>query len=260
MNILFTICGRAGSKGIKNKNISNFLGKPLVYYTLSALDLYMKHFGEGKQMDVVLNTDSEELIRLVDENPFMKVEIIRRQENLGGDLVPKKAVILDSYRKMCERRGIPYEVIVDLDITSPLRTKDDIAALMDKHLESKSDITFSVTDARRNPYFNMVMRTEEGIKGVIHSNFVARQQAPEVFDMNASMYAYTPEFLKSDKDVLDGQCEIIKMQDTAVLDLDNERDFELMEILGKFFYEKNPLFGEVRENIIRNSGHEMKIL
>ena len=42
MNLLFTICGRAGSKGIKNKNIKNFLDKPLALYSLSVIDLYLK--------------------------------------------------------------------------------------------------------------------------------------------------------------------------------------------------------------------------
>ena len=31
--VLITICGRAGSKGFKNKNLKTFLDKPLVYYT-----------------------------------------------------------------------------------------------------------------------------------------------------------------------------------------------------------------------------------
>ena len=42
MRILFTICGRAGSKGIKNKNIRDFLDVPLPMYTLAAIDLYLE--------------------------------------------------------------------------------------------------------------------------------------------------------------------------------------------------------------------------
>ena len=42
MNILFTVCGRAGSKGLKNKNLSLFLGHPLLYYPLSLIDLFIK--------------------------------------------------------------------------------------------------------------------------------------------------------------------------------------------------------------------------
>ena len=40
--LLITICGRAGSKGFKNKNLKNFCGKPLVYYSLSAAELFIK--------------------------------------------------------------------------------------------------------------------------------------------------------------------------------------------------------------------------
>ena len=33
--LLITICGRAGSKGFKNKNLKTFCGRPLVYYSLA---------------------------------------------------------------------------------------------------------------------------------------------------------------------------------------------------------------------------------
>ena len=38
--LLITICGRAGSKGFKNKNLKTFCGHPLVYYSLSAAELF----------------------------------------------------------------------------------------------------------------------------------------------------------------------------------------------------------------------------
>lgn len=40
--LLITICGRAGSKGFKNKNLKTFCGHPLVYYSLSAAELFTK--------------------------------------------------------------------------------------------------------------------------------------------------------------------------------------------------------------------------
>ena len=55
--LLITICGRAGSKGFKNKNLKNFCGKPLVYYSLSAAELFIKKHPE-LEIDVALNTDS----------------------------------------------------------------------------------------------------------------------------------------------------------------------------------------------------------
>ena len=40
--LLISVCGRAGSKGFANKNLKNFCGHPLVYYTLSAAELFAK--------------------------------------------------------------------------------------------------------------------------------------------------------------------------------------------------------------------------
>ena len=67
MNILFTICGRAGSKGLKNKNLKKLNGIPLVYYTLSVIGLYMDRHMEN-QVTVALNTDSKELQQLIKEH------------------------------------------------------------------------------------------------------------------------------------------------------------------------------------------------
>ena len=140
-------------------------------------------------------------------------------------------------------------MVVDLDITSPLRTLDDLESLIEKKMCSDADVVFSVTDSRRNPYFNMVMKTDRGYERVIKSNFNARQEAPEIFDMNASMYAYSPEFLKSGKGIFDGKCDVIKMIDTAVLDIDHENDFELMEVIAEHLFENNKNFEKIYNNL-----------
>ncbi|MBQ9959878.1 MAG: acylneuraminate cytidylyltransferase family protein, partial [Oscillospiraceae bacterium] len=61
--LLITVCGRAGSKGFKNKNLKTFCGKPLLYYTLSAAELFSKA-NKDVQADICLNTDSPELAEL----------------------------------------------------------------------------------------------------------------------------------------------------------------------------------------------------
>ena len=115
--LLITICGRAGSKGFKNKNLKVFCGKPLVYYSLSAAELFIKNHPE-LQVDVALNTDSEDLAKLVAAQ-YPEVVYLPRGAELGGDRVPKMAVYQDSLRRMEERTGQPYDWHMDLDITSP---------------------------------------------------------------------------------------------------------------------------------------------
>ena len=250
MNILFTICGRAGSKGIKNKNLRKFCGKYLVHYTVSAIDLYLKKHPEV-EADIVANSDSEELLEIICNNGLRVVERISRDESLAGDSVGKIAVINDCLLKMEQRTGKTYDMVVDLDITSPLRTVEDVEKVIETQTNTNADVTTTVATARRNPYFNQVKRTEYGVKKVMESDFTARQQAPEIFDMNASIYAYKPEFLGTGKGggVLNGYTEIVEMYDTGILDLDHENDFELMEAIAEYLYHRRPEFLEVRDNI-----------
>lgn len=248
MNILFTICGRAGSKGIKNKNHKHFLGYPLPFYTLSAIDLFIKN-NKNIECSIVLNTDSFDLIDLIKNNINLPIEVIERVSELGKDNTPKVHVIQNSYYVLKERLLKDYDIVIDLDITSPLRTLKDLEALVEKKKSSNADVVFSVTDSRRNPYFNMVKKTQTGYERVIQSSFNARQEAPEIFDMNASMYAYSPSFLETGKGIFEGKCEIVKMLDTAVLDIDNENDFELMEVIANYLYSSNADMALIKDNI-----------
>ena len=253
MNLLFTICGRAGSKGVKNKNIKDFCGYPLVYYTLSAIDLFIKENQlKYEKIDIALNTDSVELVDLVDKSNIEYTYIERKQE-LATDTSSKVDVIKDTLKECEKKSGIYYDFVVDLDITSPLRTVKDIESLIHKIQENKeTEVAFSVTTSRRNPYFNMVIKDETGVRKVMEANYTARQQAPTVYDMNASMYVYKRAFLYDDsrKSLFDAKIAMIEMMDTAVLDIDHSEDFELMQVIAPYFYSKYPEFNQIREHII----------
>ena len=248
MAILFTVCGRAGSKGFQSKNLKDFLGVPLVYYTLAAIRLWQQRSGE--EIDVVLNTDSEALCDIVTAQKSLPVQLIHRRAELGGDTVPKVAVIRDCLDQMEARTGKTYEMVVDLDITSPLRTVDDVAAAIEKkRARADTDVVYSVTGARRNPYFNMVCERDGFFTKAVPSNYTARQQAPVFYDMNASIYAYSPRALREKKPeiFINDRCDAIIMRDTAVLDIDSEEDYELMQVIASYLFEKGPAFREVRE-------------
>lgn len=250
MNILFTICGRAGSKGIKNKNLMDFAGYALPFYTISAIDLFCRE-NPSCHRDIVLNTDSRELIKLCSECLNIEIEIIKRDISLGLDDTPKIDVIRNCLVEMNERKSTHYDMVVDLDITAPLRTCADVCKLVQKKFASDADVVFSVTSSRRNPYFNMVKQTADGYKRVIESDFNTRQQAPEIFDMNASLYGYSPEFLAQGKRIFEGKCDVIYMFDTGVLDLDHKTDLELMQVIAEYLFNKYPEYKILRNNIIK---------
>ncbi|MBQ7859231.1 MAG: acylneuraminate cytidylyltransferase family protein [Faecalibacterium sp.] len=248
--LLITICGRAGSKGFKNKNLKVFCEKPLVYYTLSAAELFAKAHPEV-QVDIGLNTDSQHLADLVAAQ-YPEVVFLPRGEELGGDTVPKMAVFQDTLKRMEAKNGYVYDYVMDLDITSPLRTAADIENAYNAKADRQDlDLVFSVTHSRRNPYFNMVRDCGDHVEKVIESPYTARQQAPAIYDLNASIYVFRRDFLATNTTGIlwDGKIGISIMMDTGILDIDSEEDFLLMEVIAGHLYENYPDFAAVRNNI-----------
>ncbi len=234
MNILFTICGRAGSRGFKNKNLKRMRGVPLSFYSLAAIKGYMDKHPEDKVI-VALNTDSEPLVELVRNQTIIPVRYIERKHELAGDVVPKVEVIKDTFLSCCDFES---DVVVDLDITSPMRKVENIENVIMEYKKGVYDLVFSVVEARRSPYFNMVEIKADGFyRKICNSNFTARQQSPKSYEMNASIYAYKPDFLRSEitKTIIDYNCGISVMPDYLVLDIDSEDDFVMMQYLHEFY-------------------------
>ena len=262
MKILFTICARAGSKGFKNKNIKELKGVPLVYYTLAAIDLFGKD--NDCEYDIALNTDSEELIKQVNiQKAVNDVRFIERKDELSGNKSAKVDVIRDTYMTLLENDK-KYDVIVDLDLTSPMRSADDIRGVIDELVNNSNlDLTFSVVPSRRSPYFNMVEMKENGFyRKICDSDFTTRQESPKCFDLNASIYAYRPGFLEKEisKTILEYKCGIYVMTDYLVLDIDTEDDMKYMEILSDHYFSANADLNaaynkarEIADSVVGNS-------
>jgi CMP-N-acetylneuraminic acid synthetase len=230
-DILISLCGRGGSKGIKNKNIRPLCGVPLIAWTLfDALRAFERR--EDVRKTIVVDSDSEAILetaRWYSPNVLLHT----RREDLAGDTVAKMDVLREVLADTSKETGRKFDAMIDLDITSPLRTFEDVEGAFALFERDICEVTFSVVPARRNPYFNMVEIDAAG-RGALckPSDFVARQQAPLVFDMNASIYVYRPEvFARSVKSPVGLEFGIFCMRDYGVIDIDSEEDLELMEVL-----------------------------
>lgn len=245
MKVLVTICGRAGSKGVGNKNFRLFLGKPMIYYTIKAAKLFKEKNKNTEEIDICLNSDNDIAKKIALEE---KLFFIERPNELASDTASKVDAIRDVLLKMEKNQNKKYDYIIDLDITSPLRKVKDIENIFDKEIETQSDVVFSVVSSRRNPYFNMVEKVKDDkIVFSKPSSYVRRQDAPEVYDMNASIYCYKRNTLADyKKDPFEEKIDIVVMKDTYVLDIDHEEDFYIMECLVKNYYKDE--FREIFED------------
>ncbi|WP_405224931.1 cytidylyltransferase domain-containing protein [Dokdonia sp. Asnod1-B02] len=231
INILITICARGGSKGIVGKNIKLINGKPLIYYTLKSSALFKESFENS--VDIVLSTDSDEITETVRSLKFDIDTSYSRPDVLATDKAGKIDAIEDVKSFMEQKFNLEYDFIVDLDVTSPLRTVEDLttALYMLRNNEEAFNI-FSVNLANRNPYFNMVEQNQNGFYSLSKTGaFFSRQAAPQVYDMNASFYIYKQLFFKENlKSAVTNKSLIFEMQHTC-FDLDHPIDFDFMEYL-----------------------------
>src|SRR5262249_59843733 len=100
-----------------------------------------------------------------------------------------------------ERRRKEYATCVDLDATSPLRLPEDIVACVTLLEQTGCTNVITGTPAYRSPYFNLVERDAKGIVRLSKSlpqRVLRRQDSPECFDMNASVYAWRRDSLLAD--------------------------------------------------------------
>lgn len=227
MNILITLCGRGGSKGIPGKNIRLINGRPLISISIDAA----QRFAEKYQGDIALSTDNDEIINVAAR--YGLVTTYKRPEYLTGDHVGKIETIADLLYHEEKSRNKQYDFVLDLDITSPLRTIEDLeeAFTMIRKDENALNL-FSVNPAARNPYFNMVEQQPNGYYSLIKTgNFLTRQSAPKVYDMNASFYFYRRAFFDNGNTTTITDRSLIYEMPHICFDLDHQVDFEFMEYL-----------------------------
>ena len=123
-----------------------------------------------------------------------------------------------------------------MDATSPLREATDITNSLDKLLQGDFDNVITAAPSRRSPYFNMVELNNSGmveLSKTLKSNVVRRQDAPETFDMNASIYVWHRSAILNNSAVISSKTGLYIMPEERSIDIDSELDFIIVSFLMK---------------------------
>jgi len=129
-----------------------------------------------------------------------------------------------------------YSIVVDLDPTAPVRKIDDLDNCLEMFLKEKPDTLFSVVEAHKNPYFNMVEIFPDGRIGIskpLKNSLTRRQDAPKVYSLNASIYLYSRAYLlnENNRTCISNDSTIYIMNEIASIDIDREIDYQFIEFL-----------------------------
>ena len=225
MKKLCTICVRSGSKGVPGKNVKLMNSKPLLQYTVE------QAIGSGIFDEIVVSTDSQKIIKLVKSlglNPWFI-----RPNNLSKDTTPKIPVIRHALVEAEKYFNCNFDIIFDLDVTSPLRKISDIHNAFSKFNNDNSDILITASHARKNPYFNMVELRDNKVRLVKDRSKLigSRQEAPIVFDMNASIYIWKRNILMSSNNLFRDNTSLYVMPEERSFDIDSKMDWNIVEAI-----------------------------
>lgn len=130
MATLCIITARGGSKRIPKKNIREFLGKPIIAYSIEAA-LQSKVFDE-----VMVSTDDEE-IQAVAEEYGAKVPFLRSSMT-SNDFASTRDVLIEVLSEY-EKRGRTFEVFACIYPTAPFVTAEKLRAGYEKLVASDAD-------------------------------------------------------------------------------------------------------------------------
>jgi len=225
MKYIILICVREGSKGLPGKNIKPLNGIPLIGWTINIA----KQINRASR--IIVSTDSEEIAKLAldygAEAPFM------RPKELAQDNSPEWLVWRHAIDYIENNDFEPFDAIIVLPVTAPLRSSDDINACINLFEEGMSDSIITVSSSYRSPYFNMIVNNNEYASLVISpkSKVTRRQDAPEVFDMTTVAYVVSKNFVKNHNGIFEGKVKSVIIPRERAIDIDNLMDFKIAECL-----------------------------
>ncbi|MCT7525398.1 acylneuraminate cytidylyltransferase family protein [Aliarcobacter cryaerophilus] len=227
-NILCTICARGGSKGVKNKNIKELNGKPLIAYTIEQAK------ASGLFEHIVISTDSDDIANIAKQ--YGAEVFFKRSEEMASDTAGKLDVIKDVFKRSEEYYNRTFDYLIDLDATAPLRSVEDIINSFNQFKENNNDNLITAMPGRRSPYFNLVEQDKDGkvyLSKKLDGAVVRRQDAPKSYDMNASIYIWKRDVILNEGSLFLEKTGLYVMPEERSIDIDNELDFKFVEFLMK---------------------------
>ncbi len=223
MKIAAIILARSGSKGIPQKNIVDFCGKPLLAWTI-------EHCLAGGVDMVYVSSDADEIL---DVGEKYGARSIKRPEEISGDEATSESGWLHALEVIEGDHG-QVDWVLAPQVTSPLRTADDIRKGLESVKSGKYDSLFSCNIAEDLFFWQYT-------SGILDSfnydwkNRQRRQDFPKQYIENGSFYLFRPEVLRKNNNRFGGRIGVIEMVFWKMFEIDSMEDLRMCSALMKEF-------------------------
>lgn len=223
-SFLAIIPARGGSKGIKDKNIINLKGKPLIAYTIEAA-IESQVFDE-----IMVSTDSLKIAE-ISKSFGAKIPFLRPKE-LASDNAKTVDVIIHALNYYINQ-NIEFDYFMLLQPTSPLRNSKDIQNAVNLLFEKNANSIVSVCETEHSPLWSNTLPDDLSLANFIKQEVknIPRQELPKYYRINGAIYISNVDFFISEKDFYGEKSYAYVMPPERSIDIDNLVDLKLVEIL-----------------------------
>lgn len=225
MKSIAIIPARSGSKGVKDKNIKEINGIPLMAYSIKCA-LESKMFEK-----VFVSTDSREYAAIAER--YGADAHFLRSENNSSDSAGTWDVVKEVIAHFKEE-NIEYENIMLLQPTSPLRTVDDIKESFRLMKKKGANAIISVTEVEHSPLWCNTLPADLSMDSFHNEKSVniPRQALPIFYRLNGAIYLLKKEEIYQQY-MFKNKCYAYIMPNIRSYDIDTELDFKIVEYLLK---------------------------
>ena len=221
MKRIAIIPARSGSKGLKDKNIIDLCGKPLIAYSIEAA-LNTKLFDK-----VIVSTDSDTYAEIARR---YGAEVFMRGENLSNDNATTYMVIEDILMNKLQES---YDYFVLLQPTSPLRNAEHIKEAIEKFEKKYDQFDFlvSVKESEHAKVLVNPIDEDESLKyfDTDFSNY--RRQGYKDYSPNGAIFIAKPERYLHQKHFFGSKSLSYIMTAEDSIDIDGPLDLALAKVI-----------------------------
>ena len=232
------ILARGGSKGIPNKNILDFLGKPLVAWSVIQAKL------TSEINDIYISSDSDTILNIGEKYGAIK---IKRPDEISGDTAKSEEAILHALDVI----GKNHKCIIMLEPTAPLRKPTDLSEGIKLFIDNKWDSAFS--SAELQDFLIWKKDKNDKLVGVNYDYMIQepRQLREMEYVENGAIYMFKPEIMLNNSNRFGGNIGMIPNKFWQSFEIDEEDDWEFVELIFK-----NYLLDEYNKCIAGNKLYE----
>ena len=223
MKNIAIIPARSGSKGVKDKNIRELKGKPLLFYSVRAAE------ESGLFDEIMVSTDSEAYaetaVQYGAKVPFLRSRETASDFSGSWDVV---AEVLNGYAA----RGRRFDTVCLLQPTSPLRTAEDIVNGYRLYRDREADAVTAVCACEHSPKGMMKLGNDLSISEFRKTaKDLPRQLEEQYYRINGALYIRKTEEKDGHFSVRNEREIAYIMPNERSVDIDTELDFAFAEFL-----------------------------